>query len=179
MVGRGSALCISALFVALFLLSVAPPAAAQSGEQNGTGVCAGAESIDYTLELCDAELDGDDAVLTFRSDRDQAVTISDAGAFSNGGEVPTRDVQLEANGTTTVRFPVTETSGGKAGVGIRTDRALFSVVLKDERVLLGGPWTANDARVAALAAALASGFGAAVTVLRRRRGDGGDPRRIA
>jgi len=179
MVGRGSALGISALLASLFLLSVAPPVAAQADAQNETGPCAGAETIDRTLELCNTELDGGDAVLTFRSFEDQEITIWDAGAFSKGGEPPSRDVLLEAGETTTVRFPVTQTNRGKSGVGILTDRTVYSVVLKDARVLLGGPWTAQDARVAALFAALSTAFVAAVTIIRRRRGDAGEPRSIA
>lgn len=180
MVGRGSMLGVSALLVSLFLLSVAAPTAvAQADSQNETGPCAGAETIDRTLELCNAELDGGDAVLTFRSYEDQEVTIWDAGAFADGGEPPKRDVLLESGETTTVRFPVTQTNRGKSGVGIMTDRTVYSVVLKDARVLLGGPWTAQDSRTAALAAALSTAFVAGVTVLRRRRGTGGEPRPIA
>lgn len=179
MAGRGSALVIGLLSLAFFSAIAMPPAAAQSASGNASDACAQAEQVDANTELCSADLEGGDAVLTFRSSSSQVVTIWDAGAFADGGEPPSRDVRLEANETTTVRFPVSETDGGKAGVGISTDRTVYSVILKEQRFLLGGPWTAQDARVAALFAALSSAFVAAVTVLRRRRGDGGEPRAIA
>lgn len=179
MVGRGSALGIGAALVLFcLLLSAASPAAAQSTGENASA-CADGERIDLHTVLCDAELEGGDAVVTIHSDVHQTVTLSDAGAFSNGGEVPTRDVGLMPNETVTVRFSVTETQAGKAGVGLFTAHSMYSVILKDERHLIGGPWTVNDARYAGAGGSAGAAFVAAVTVLRRRRGEGGEPRQIA
>lgn len=179
MAGRGSVLAVGAVLGSLLLLSAVPPAAAQSGGQNASAECADAEQLDAATQLCAAELDDGEAVLMFWSDQEQVVTLTDAGAFSEGGEVPTRDVRLRSNEPTVIRFAVTETDGGKAGVGIETDLVTWSVVLRDARHLLGGPWTVDDARVAALFASVASGAVAGVTVLRRRRGEGGEPRQLA
>lgn len=179
MVGRGNAAFGVVLLALLFFVATAAPAAAQADATNESEVCVDAEQVDPTLELCNAEFDDGDAVLTFRSQIPQEVTLSDAGKFSEGGDVPQRDVRLRPNGTQTVRFPVTKTDSGKAGVGISSDRALYSVVLEESRSWIGGPYDANDARWAGGGGIFWAALSTAVTVVRRRLGHGGDPRRLA
>jgi len=145
---------------------------------NATDACPEPEAIDRNVELCSADLDGGVAVLTFRADRTEVITLADAGADS--GIIPTRDVALQADGTTTVRFPVTKTDSGESGVTIDTARVLYLKKLSEPNVLIGGPWTITDARVAGLGSAAGTLFGALVTVLRRREAISGlDPRRVA
>lgn len=75
--------------------------------------------------------------LTFESDIARSVTLTDAGAVREGGEVPRRTVILEP-GESTVRFPVTEVDG-LAAVTIGTSSVLYSVVLEDTSGLLDVP----------------------------------------
>jgi len=75
--------------------------------------------------------------LTFESDIARSVTLTDAGAVREGGEVPRRSVVLEP-GESTVRFPVTEVDG-LAAVTVGTSSVLYSVVLEDDAGLLDVP----------------------------------------
>lgn len=180
MIVRVSSLTVGVVLLGcLLLFVVAQPAAAQQAPANETEGCTDPEQVDPILELCAAELDSGEAVLTFQAEREYVVTLSDSAAFAEGGDVPTRTVTISANGTTTVRFDVGKTEAGKAGVGLQTDLGLYSVVLSEKRYLLGGPWTVQDARYAGGGGTAGAALSAAVTVLRRRRGDGGEPRQIA
>lgn len=175
----GSLLAVGVVLIIPLLFGAAMPAAAQSPPENSSDPCADAEQIDVNTALCSAEFNDGAAVLTFRSDSDQTITLTDAAAFSEGGEVPERDVELEAGEMTTVRFDLSTTDAGMAGVGVRTEFTLYSVVFAEERQLIGGPWSVTDARIAGLFGALSSSFTALITVVRRRVGAGGEPRRIA
>lgn len=150
-----------------------PPAAAQeaSSPVNATADdnCPDPEAIDRVTTLCDTDLEDDNAHLTFHSEVNQSVTLSDAGAFLEGGEVRQRTVELTAGETTTVRFPVT-TVRGESGVSIDTTRSLYAVPLSQSRTLLGGPWTAEDAQAAGAGAALSVSVVVIALVIRRKRG---------
>jgi hypothetical protein len=70
----------------------------------------------------------DTAVLTLYSDKPKAATLSDAGAFTAGGEIPTRTLVLDADETTSVKMPVTAVNG-QAGVAVSTADVLYAVKL--------------------------------------------------
>jgi len=72
------------------------------------------------------------ARVTIRSETSQAVTLSDAGRFIQGGKVPTTTVALRGGTTSTIEISVTEVDG-RVGVAISTDKTpLYSEIIESD-----------------------------------------------
>jgi len=99
--------------------TASPQPTAQSSDTNATATT----QIDGNTEIVASVYRPDEGVarITLRSSASQAVTISDAGRFQEGGEIPVRTVALRSGDTATVEIPVTE-QDGYVGVAISTDK---------------------------------------------------------
>lgn len=140
--------------------------------------CQEPEAIDSTLVLCSADLDGDTAVLVFKSDKMQRVVLTDSGAFMQGGEVPQQRVILREGEMNTVRFQVTQVDGF-AGVSVTTNEVLYAVPLEASVTLVGPPWSAGDVQIAAATSAASIGTVSVVLVFFAVTGRRESPERIA
>lgn len=70
------------------------------------------------------------AYITLSSSAVQTVTLTDAGAFLKGGEVPYRDVNLGKGETSTYAMPVTR-SNGYVGLSISTEETrIYSEIIQ-------------------------------------------------
>lgn len=136
------------------------------------------ERIDSELVLVSKDYDGSGSVtLVFESDSSKAVTLSDAGAFVDGGEVAQRTLVLDP-GRNTVEFGVSQTENGYAGVSIGTKERLYAVPLKTQTTLIEGPFARGDVYTAG-AAGLLAGLGVTALIAYRTKNEtGGEPRRL-
>lgn len=184
-------LTITLILVAVFIISLGVMTATASAQD--VNITSGTEtptpeigdrpiSVSRTLLLHDAEYSADTGMarLTLHNTGDTriSVTITDAGAFMDGGEIPQRAITIDP-GKETIEMPVTETPGGSAGVTIDAQNTLYAVPLERNNVLIGGPWTANDARLGAAFGAISVSLVSLVIVYRRLSGKGQEPERIA
>lgn len=140
--------------------------------------CEAPQAIDDTTVLCSSTVENGDAVLVLRSDYTQRVTVTDAGAFMAGGEVPRKKATLREGERNTVRIPVTR-HNGFAGVSVDTGSVLFAVPLEEQSTLIGGPWTKQDVTVGALAGAASVAFISIIVVIRAVTGRSEKPERLA
>lgn len=102
------------------------------------------ERVDSDLILLNSSYDGDAAggsdrgvvTLTFRAESPQAVTLVDAGAFSLGGQLPSRTLS-PWSGRATFKFTVYEPPESNfVGVTIVTEEAMYA---EPVRIEPGGP----------------------------------------
>ncbi|ACV46592.1 MULTISPECIES: hypothetical protein [Halomicrobium] len=121
---------ITAAVVSLALLTV-PIGATPTDSGNASTASPDGERIDGATVLVNSEWREAQSValITLRSEINQTVTLTDAGAFSQGGTVPERTVEIEAGETTHIEIPVTEVSG-RVGVGISTRYTLYSEIIE-------------------------------------------------
>jgi hypothetical protein len=88
--------------------------------------------------------------LTFRADGPVAVTLIDAGAFRQGGQLPTKTQVIE--GTVTIEMPVTK-QGAFVGVTVITGNTRYAVphrVRPADSHLFSGRPTWQDTQIAGL-----------------------------
>jgi hypothetical protein len=166
-------------------LSLASPALAQNQtdtdalENADLDNCEEPEAIDAVTVLCSAEIDGEYAELVLKSDINQRVTLTDAGAFMEPGPINRQTFRLrEEEEKNTVRIRITQVDGF-AGVSVDTGRVLYAVPIEQDSELIGPPWGPTDAQMAALGG---SSSVAAITVLlafRRLSGSSDSPERVA
>jgi ABC-type Fe3+-hydroxamate transport system substrate-binding protein len=105
---------------------IAGSAQAAETPQNNTTSDSTGEQIQDGLTLVSSSYDGNgSATVTLRAETYETVTITDAGAFASGGEIPRRVVVLDP-GETTVEMPVTESGSGLVGVTIGTNETLYA-----------------------------------------------------
>ena len=140
--------------------------------------CTEPEVLDETTVLCSAELTDGTAELVIRSDDYTRVTITDAGAMLQGGPIPRQTYTVREDEPATIRFDVTHHQGN-AGVTIDTGTALYGVPLSEPSTLIGGPWTAQDTQLAAIAAGASTALVSIVVVFRTLLGRTDQPERIA
>lgn len=139
--------------------------------------CPEPETIDQDTAICQATVSDDSAQLLIYSDRHQTITISDAGAFFEGGTV-NQQTQTMQPGLNRVEMRVT-TYEGFSGVSVSTDSTLYALPLEDLSTLIGGPWTAQDSQLAGLGAALGVSLVSVLIVLQTIIGRSDEPERIA
>ena len=166
-------------------LSLASPVLAQQNQTDTDALetvdlenCDEPEAIDSITVLCSAELDGEYAELVLKSDRDQRVTVTDAGGIMEPGPINRQRFTLRENEENTVRIRITQVDGF-AGVSVDTGRVLYGVPIEQNSELIGPPWGPTDAQMAALGG---SSSVAAITVLlafRRLAGSSDGPERVA
>jgi hypothetical protein len=179
-------------FFILALLVVASlaaaPAAAQTNEtdvpewfdESELEQCQEPQAVDSSTVICSSTLtdDGQYAELVIRSDETQRITLTDAGGFMAGGEINRQTFTVRADEPNTLRLRVT-TVDGFAGVSVDTGSVLYAVPLDRSTTLIGPPWSASDAQLAALFAAISTAGVSAIVVLRSVYGKTEDPERIA
>lgn len=168
---------LAALLVAIALATGV--AAAQDGNESAAGdgpVCEEPAQIDRTLRLCSAGLDDGEAVLVFESDREQTIILSD---MADRGLVDQRDVTLAGGEQTTVRWAVSTTDDGQAGVSIASDRALYNKVISESEPIIGGPWSAEDTQLAVLVTLLIGSIVTVGVVWHKSSGRSNEPEQMA
>jgi len=180
----------SVLLTALVVVSLATGGAVAQ-ESNTTNASAPAadtgdyEQIDNATYLVGSsvDLDTETASITLYSEIPQEVTISDAGAFVEGGEVPQRTVYLKPGEKTTVEMPITvadqQLGQQYAGVSITTAKTLYAEPLETSSPLIGGPWTYQDVQLVAVTVAATTSTIVIVMLLRSRFDLDAEPERIA
>lgn len=140
-----------------------------------------AETIDNNTVLLASNYDSEagTVTVTLRSDVLQDVTISDSGAFVEGGVVEQRKQTLRPDKVTRIEIPVTRTSDGFVGVSISTRDTLYAEPIDVSNPLIPGPWTARDAQLVGLTVGLTTVVIAGISIVRYRRNSGADPGRLA
>ena len=130
------------------------------------------ERIDQDTRLISASYDDGDgtATVVIESDVAQKITVSDAGAFVEGGVVKQRTVIVSPGERVEITMPVTK-SNGYTGVSIATPETLYAVPLKSQVDFFEGQSTWQTVQVAAIGGA----FGVIVmaVILAWRLRDGG------
>lgn len=174
-----------ALFAFLLVGVLAAPAAAQANE-TATQTPAEAEeptyvaSVSSTLRVVDYELQGETMVVELESDRPQLVSTSDlAGSVSeSGGAVEwSPDRTTIPKGTTELRVPAGRWNG-MAVVTIANSDGAVTISERASSPLIGGPWTAGDARAAGAGVLVTSIALTGVLGVRKVQGVGSDIRRL-
>ncbi|QLH83421.1 hypothetical protein [Halosimplex pelagicum] len=156
--------------VVIALLAVVPASGAAQSANNstsGSGVDLPEQTgtqIQDGLTLLSSSYNQEQGTvtLTFRSDSAVAVTLADAGAFMQEGEINRRAIVV--NGKTKVEFAVTE-QNGFVGVSISTDETLYGHPIKvgSTDFVPGGPspedtWLAGSTVFVLFAVALPGAF---------------------
>lgn len=149
---RLSLLALVVLLIASVPLAAGQEAGTQTAPVNATEAPPRGEQIDENTVLVDAQFDDSDdtATVTLHSRTLQQVTITDAGAFIQGGEVPQRSATLRPDAETTISMPVTEVDG-YAGVSIATSQTLYAVPLDDPKKLVPGSPQSSDPLIVGVA----------------------------
>lgn len=162
--------CIVSLVLLVSAIALNPaPVAAQTAD-GAAATPADADvraTIDSTTDLLSVDYDGHRGVLVLevRTDEPTALTITDAGAFSAGGEMARRTEIVD--GTATIEMPVTKVEG-LVGVTISTPETLYAVPVRVSFQLWQGTPTWNEVHLSALGGVV-GGLGAAVLIARRKR----------
>jgi len=168
--------------VAIALVSVLIPAAtspAVAQSDNSTEEPSDTEIIDENTRLVSAEYDEEDgeAVVTIESATPQAITVTDAGAFIQGGEVRQRTVTVTP-GRSTIRMAVTKVDG-YTGVSIATRQTLYAVPIETSADVFAGSATWETVQAGAVGGAFGVIALAGVIAWRMRSGGRSKRRRIS
>ncbi|QSG06085.1 Uncharacterized protein HSR121_1750 [Halapricum desulfuricans] len=143
------------------------------------------EQIDNKTYLVESSVDLEtgEASLVFYSEEPQSVTLSDAGAFVDGGSVNQEVVYLRPGQKTRVNFSISVVDQGLgqqfAGVSVTTSKTLYAVPLETSSPLIGGPWTYQDVQLVAVTVAATISTIVIVMLLRSRYDLDAEPERIA
>jgi len=133
------------------------------------------ERIDNATSLVSASYDSDDgtATVVIESEIPQQITISDSGAFVDGGVVNQRTVFVRPGERVEITMPITK-ADGFVGVSVATQNTLYAVPLKSQVDFFEGESTWQTVQVAAIGGA----FGVIVmaVILAWRLRDGGTSR---
>ncbi|WP_135365887.1 hypothetical protein [Halosimplex halophilum] len=156
-----------ALVIGVSLVPAVAVAQSANGTQSGSGVQMPQQSgtqIQDGLVLLSSSYNSDAGTVTlvFRSERPTSVTLADAGAFMQEGEINRRTEVMD--GKTKVEFAVTE-SNGFVGVSISTQETLYGHPIKigSNDFVPGGPspedtWLAGSTVFVLFAVALPGAF---------------------
>jgi len=147
----------------------------EQGDDEPTETPSGSsERIQSDLVLVDSEVDNSGtARLTLRNEGpgSMSLTLTDAGAVRDGGEVPRRTTILP-EGVSTVTMPTTEVDGLRA-VTVGTSETLYSVVFEGQgRSIFAAP-APNDRLALGIGVLLTLGAALAIAVRRDDLDDGG------
>lgn len=153
---------------------VAPAAAQETATPTAAGNATGAtgETIDQNTVLLNSSYDGAKGTVsvTIRSETLQQITVTDAGAFMEGGEIARRTVTVRPDQPTTIEIPATEYQGS-VGVSIATASTLYAEPIEVRDAWFQGDSTWTDTQAAGAGSAL--GVLLVVAALAWRRRDGG------
>ena len=177
---------ISVVLVALLATVAVGGVSAQSGgnmsESTSTPTASTGERIDNSTVLVDSSYDNETGMVsvTLKSETIQEVTLSDAGAFVDGGVVNQRTVTLGPGETATVSLDATRTDSGFVGVSIATDDTLYAVPVESPSTGGGGgsPIPKRDDALALLAGISTVTLGTLGLNRRRRRKTSDSVRRV-
>lgn len=134
------------------------------------------ETINEYTQICNAELDGSDVVVTIQTEGPQTIVVTEA--FRKGsGVLNQRSVSL-SEGKNTIRMTVT-VDGGSEGVTIAAGQVLYQKEVVANEPLFSGPWSSSDSQAAGLGAGLAVAMLTLTMVFRARIGDNDGTERIA
>jgi hypothetical protein len=172
------------IFFALLLLTAAaltPAATAQvvPGQQTGNETSANdpTRAIDDRTKIVSAELEDGTATVVIESDGNQTVSILDAGQAAVGSARPS-DQRL-TDGRNKIELSVTEING-RAALSITAESGFVSFVeFRGGTPLISGPFTAQDAQMTALTAALVVGALTLARVFRKLRGQSTEAEQLA
>jgi len=178
----GGSVLLVGITVAFLAIGTSAAAAAQTPNQtNQTGGEVVTDGLTLVNKSYEPAEDGRNGTLslTFRADGPQAVTLYDAGAFRNGGELPSKTKVIE--GTVTIEMPVTR-QGNFVGVTVVAGNTRYAVPHRiggqaDSNLFSGRP-TWQDTQIAGL-----SGFAGGLLVItgvayRRVTKDDGEVTRV-
>lgn len=155
----------------------AQPLPGQTQTPNGTTPASGGGSepvrIQQGLLLHSSSYDAGTglATVTLENTGDTllAVTLTDAGAFQQGGEIP-RKTEVLQPGKHTIQIPATQTESGAVGVTVGTKDVLYAVPIEAQTDWFEGDPNWGTVRTASLFAALGVVLAVAGEAYRRRRG---------
>lgn len=136
------------------------------------------EWVDNLTAIESARYDAERGVMVLKmhSTITQRVTLTDAGAVFDGGQVPRRSARL-GEGLNRVEMPVTEIQN-RVVVTISTRNVLYAKVIETGSPIIAGPYDLGDVQNAGLAG-LSAGLSVTVLIaIRRIRGVGDGPERI-
>ncbi|QSG08878.1 hypothetical protein [Halapricum desulfuricans] len=138
------------------------------------------ERIDNSTVLVSASYDRDAGMATvvIESEETQKITLTDAGAFVQGGEVPQRSVVVTPGERTEISIPVTN-ADGFVGVSIATQKTLYAVPLTSQVQWFDSESTWQTVQVAAFGGASGVLVVAALLAYRLRNGGTERTERIA
>jgi len=169
--------------VVLALASVtAPVAAAPADTPANSTAQRPAERIGPNTLLISSSYDEQNgtASVVIESERPQTITVSDAGAFSKGGEIPRRITVFGSGERRTIELPATKING-KIGLAISTDETLYAEVISvaepDDSLFQGRP-TWQDMQVAGLSGFVGGLLIVSLVAWHRVKSDQGEVERV-
>ena len=168
-------------FIALLALVVLTVAVGGVTAQDNTTAVANTtdkctETINEYTQICDAELDGSDVVVTLYTEGPQTIVVTEA--FRKGsGVLNQRRVSLDA-GRNTIRHRVT-VDGGSEGVTIAAGQTLYQKEVRSSSTIVSGPFTGSDVQAAGVGGAIGVALTTLYLVARRVYGRTEEPERIA
>ncbi|MGZ0746712.1 hypothetical protein [Haloparvum sp. AD34] len=133
--------------------------------------------MDEHIRLCSATIQNGHAVLTFKADRLEKLTMIEAAPLESR-EYSKQEFVIRSDGRTEVRLPV-DTSSGTVGVYVDTGERLHGIPIQESEPLIGGPWSATDSQASALGGATGVGVVAFLIVFRSIYGRTEEPERVA
>lgn len=127
------------VFIAVLLVATAvAPGAVVAQEDGNVSVDVGAddrpnctEHVGEHVSICSATVEDGRVYLELISDQMMLITITDAGAMMEGGEIPQANVRLRPDRRTTFQMDVTE-SDGFVGVTLDTGTVLYGKVIEEQ-----------------------------------------------
>jgi len=167
---------VAALTLTVLMAGVGPVAAQEGPTSDNTTVdvqvsdgggeeCT--EHIDEVVSVCSRTYENGDAILELQSERITRVTLTDAGAFVEGGQINRQQTTLR-EGRNTIRFRATEVQGF-VGVAVDTGRVLYAV--KIEELSDSGPPIGYETAQASIAITAIGAGAFTFRVVRKRRDD--------
>ena len=175
-----------AVLLAVAIITIPGPVAAQSVSGN---VSVGdsqpeepaATQIDESTLLHDSGYDDDTGmawVVVEVRDVPQGITVTDAGSFMEGGEVPRTTKTVLPDGKTRIEVPATVVDGF-VGVSITTDDTLYALPLEQDTQIFGAAAQWEYVQITGVIGFLAGFVGIFVSGYATKRGGKVDVERIA
>lgn len=155
--------------------AVAAPAAAQTNPIDTPTPTptpeTGTERIDQNTVLVDSEWrpETSEIAITIRSETLQPITVTDAGAFMQGGEVAQRTVTVSAGNETTITIPGTKYRGF-VGASIATTDTLYAEPIEIQQQWFGGAANWGLVRIAGAGGAVGILISTALIAYWKRKG---------
>ncbi|WP_369732086.1 hypothetical protein [Natrarchaeobius versutus] len=104
----------------------------------------GCETLDETVYLCDATLEGDTAHFEIVATDETTVALGDSSVFIEGGQVEVQEFPIEADTRTTISIELNEYDGYYGAFLATEDGYFHPEVFEDRRALLPGQPSTSD-----------------------------------